>query len=360
MDGLAHFHKAQLVPPGLDVRQAVRDQIAQLPAVQGVEITGVHPAVGLHHQLPAADAAHAAGFRPAPLKEEQEVVEIAVILPLAPLGILVPAVEQVLEVLAEPLRRQGPGMAAPLLAQGVQTGDVLLPGKAVPPVKAVDAPDVPGRGGRHHRQDVEIHLVVLQQLDGVHHRAVGALSLGVQAVLVVEGLVPVQGDSHQEMVLGEEGRPLLGHGVTVGLDGVFHRDVAAVELLFQLHHLAEKGEPRHGGLSPLKGDGAAGRRAAQDLLQHGFQGFFGHDAVGGCLAVGGFVGVKAVPAAHIAKRAGRFDHDHGNSGHKGLPSPIRTVSVSYSSGKMSTRIPQDRKNVHLRKIRRPGVRASAP
>ena len=80
-----------------------------------------------------------------------------------------------------------------------------------------------------------------------------------------------------------------------------------VEPPLQLHRLAEKIQPRQGGLAPLKGNGAAVAGGSQGLFQHRSQGVLCHQAVRGLLPLLHNVMVKAVAAVQVAQPRGRLD-----------------------------------------------------
>ena len=71
--------------------------------------------------------------------------------------------------------------------------------------------------------------------------------------MVMEGLVAIQGDAHQEPVLPQKCRPVLVQNHPVGLYGIVDRQSPDIEGRHLFHHSAEKIQTGQGGLAPLEG-----------------------------------------------------------------------------------------------------------
>ncbi len=156
----------------------------------------------------------------------------------------------------------------------------------------------------------------------MQHPVVAAAALGVRAVGVVQVLRAVQRDADQEAVLGKKLAPFPVDQQAVRLDGKRDGAVMDIFLLAERDRPPEKRQPGQGGLPALKGDGAAVGGLGQDLFQHRAEGVDAHQPIAGDLPLAGLIGVKAVPAAHVAQAAGRFEH-HGHTAHAGSPfSPL--------------------------------------
>ena len=113
--------------------------------------------------------------------------------------------------------------------------------------------------------------------------------------------VTVERDPHQEPMLVEELRPGIVHEVAVGLDGVM--DLLLVAFAFnKICEALEELQACKRRLAALKSEGHArigahGKRAVDERIHD----VFTHDAVRRHGPVLSHIGVKAVPATHVAR-----------------------------------------------------------
>ena len=160
--------------------------------------------------------------------------------------------------------------------------------------------------GVDRAQDVELGPGLLQQASRSHDLGVRALAALVHALGVVDVLGPVHGEPEQEVVLGEEGRPLLVELGAVGLQRVLDDLAGLAVLLHQPHRLAVEVEAHERGLTALPGDGhALGAVALDELADVLLLRLIGHAEL--AARVERFLGEEeAVGAVEVADRAGRL------------------------------------------------------
>ena len=116
---------------------------------------------------------------------------------------------------------------------------------------AVDPRPVRLIRGVDRAQDVRLHPRAGELLPAAHHHRVGAAPATIEAVGVVQGSGPVNRHAHQETVVREKARPLLGHQRPVGLQGVTHPLGGATVALAQFDEAFEKAETSQGGFPTL-------------------------------------------------------------------------------------------------------------
>ena len=93
-------------------------------------------------------------------------------------------------------------------------------------------------GGVDRAQDVEVDPVAAQVPPAVHHQVEGALAAAVDAIGVVELARTVDAQADQEVVLLEEGAPLVVEQDAVGLERVLHHLARTAVLLDELDRRA--------------------------------------------------------------------------------------------------------------------------
>ena len=261
---------------------------------------------------------HRAALRRLPRKHHQQIFKVAVVGGLPGLKILIPGVKGGLEKLGVPLRREGIGLAAGGFVQRVETFDELLIAEPVFSEKVGDLLPAAGRKPGGHRENVELHAVLLQEFGGRHHPVKGALPGGVQPVAVVNLPWAIQRKADQNAVLRQPAAPGFVQQGAVGLNRVAELHPAGVGLfggiagksLVEFH-------PHQGGFTALKGQRAYAFALPQAEINEAVHGGVAHKTKGGKLALLGFIGVKAIGAAQVAAAGGRFDEQgkrrHGQS-----------------------------------------------
>ena len=221
----------------------------------------------------------------------------------------IPCVEKAAEKAGVQLGRQRVFHAAPFRPQRVEAGDELqiLPAQLLQGV--IDFDRAFGAQAGDDTENVGVHPLFLQQSEIFGHPIPSGLSGGVRAQLLVDGLGAVHADAHEKAMGGEEVRPLLIEGETVGLDGVVHLHPLGVALRGLGHKMAEIIQPGQGRFAALKGKGDHPPlvQRGKGILDQPIGGSFGHPAGVGLGTIGCFVLVKAIPAAHIAQAGGGLD-----------------------------------------------------
>ena len=262
-------------------------------------------------------------------KHTQKVLKIPYIYETSGLDVLIPQVKEGFQKLAEDLGRKGVVRAAPGLTQWVQTGDVLLIQHPFPPEETVYLGDVLRHLPGHHRQQVEVNLMALEQPGGPQCAAEGTAALRVPAQRVVQGLAAVQGQADKEAVLLKESRPAAVQHKPIGLKGVVYAHIVHVIFLLVLYSQPEELQPPQGGLAALEPKSTLAAGVVQGLSYQCFQGVLGHHAIGGHGAVHSLVVVEAVGAAHIATARGGL-YKYGEWGHGYAPFFLEKFSIYYS------------------------------
>ena len=134
--------------------------------------------------------------------------------------------------------------------------------------------------GVDRAQDVRLYVRAGECLPAAHNHRVRAAPAAVESVGVVQGSGPVDGHTHEEVVVCEKASPLVGYQRAVRLQGVTHALGGATVALTQLHEALEKTEASQGRLPalPQHRDLAVGTRlekglhvALQGLLRHGLR-----------------------------------------------------------------------------------------
>ena len=115
-------------------------------------------------------------------------------------------------------------------------------------------------------QDIERDVMLLQQLDALHHPLEGRGAAFVYAIMVVQFLRAIQTDTDQELMFPKEPAPFLIECDGVGLQRI--QDAHAGPAVFRLqgHRLAEKIQSHQGGFTPLPGKTDFGMRLGADVL----------------------------------------------------------------------------------------------
>ena len=185
-----------------------------------------------------------------------------------------------------PVEDPGAGVGAPAGLRGGQLlgldplddrDELQVGGAQLVAEVAVDLGAVVLVGGVDGAQDVAAHAGVHQVPPAAQHHGVGAAAAPVEPVGVVHGGRAVHGDSHEHVVVGQEGGPLLIDEGGVGLQGVDHLLGGAPVGLAQLDEPAEEGQaaqgrltalPEHGDLSVTAGGQVLGDVGLQGLLAH--------------------------------------------------------------------------------------------
>ena len=180
-------------------------------------------------------------------------------------------------------------------------------------------------GGVDRAQDVCLHARALEGLPAAHNHRVGAAPTAVDPVGIVQGSGPVDGHAHEEAVIGEEARPLVGDQRAIGLQGVAHALGGATVALAQLDKALKKVQATQGWLPalPQHRDLAVGARL-QERLDVALQGLFRHGLSGS--VVQQLLGQeKAILTVQVAGGPRRFGDDgEGDRARHGLPPrPVR-------------------------------------
>ena len=270
-----------------------------LPGLDEV-VAGVEVAVVLQRRAVAAGGGVDAQEVTAEMGLEGDVEELHVDPPHVAPDPLLEDVDQELPVLraahgtsgdeAAGLRVQGAlpaaGPVAPSLVGGVEgllggaldDGDELDPlGPELVAEEAVDLPAALLVRGVDRAEDVEGHVVGAQVAPALHDPVEGALAAPVEPVGVVQLARPVHAQAHQEVVLLEEGAPVVVEQDPVGLEGLLHDLSRPAVLLDQLDGAGEEGEPHERRLAPLPGHRHLGCPVGlEQLADVGLEGGLGH------------------------------------------------------------------------------------
>ncbi len=190
----------------------------------------------------------------------------------------------------------------------LRAGDELRVVQVVLDKELEDAARVGQVGLADDDQHVELHVVALQQVDGPH----GALVDGLAAHRAAHGVDvrrAVHADADQEVLLGQELRPVLVEQHAVGLQAVAPAVAGAGLLALDLDGAAEEVEAHQGRLAALPADLDLARLQGAVLLADGGE-YFGGDARAGLVGVEVVDrAVVAVVASHVAVMACGLDQD---------------------------------------------------
>ena len=131
-------------------------------------------------------------------------------------------------------------------------GDELHPlGLQLVAEELVDAAPMMLVGGVDGAEDVEVHAVLPQLLPALHDEVEGALATAGDAVRIVDVARTIHAQSDKEVVLLEEGAPLVVEGDAIGLEGVLDALAGPAVLLDQRDGPAEEVHAHEGGFPAL-------------------------------------------------------------------------------------------------------------
>ena len=166
---------------------------------------------------------------------------------------------------------------------------------------------------------VPLDAVLAQQLDGTNDALPGGLAAGGEAVVVVEGLRPVDGEAYEEMVFGKKLAPLVVKQRAVGLQTVGYLPPLSITSL-QRDSLAVEGERSQRGFSTVPGEEHLGRGLRLDVFfGESFEELFGHEAplfplMGGRMTEVGRWQIIAILASKVAFCPHGLEHHVERSG----------------------------------------------
>ena len=131
--------------------------------------------------------------------------------------------------------------------------------------------------GVDRAQDVRLHARAGERLPAAHNHRVGAAPAAIEPVGVVQGSGPVDGHTHEEVVVRKKARPLVGHKRAVRLQGMTHALGRATVALAQQDETLKKVQAAQGRLPalPQHRDLAVGARL-QERLDVTLQSLLGH------------------------------------------------------------------------------------
>ena len=139
-------------------------------------------------------------------------------------------------------------------------------GVQVIPEEAVDLEGVVAVHRVHRAEDVELHLVLLEQPDRGDHLVENRAAPPVSPIGVVQLAGSIQAQPDQKLLVVQELAPLVVQKDAVGLEGVLHRHAGRRVLLLQLHGPAEEVDTHERRLAALPGDGHLGNLVRLDGL----------------------------------------------------------------------------------------------
>ena len=146
--------------------------------------------------------------------------------------------------------------------------------------EAIDRAAVFLVGGVDRAQDVEFDAVLSQVPPALHHPVEGALPAAVDPVGVVDLARAVDAQADQEVVLLEEGAPVVVEQDAVGLEGVLHGLAGPAVLLDELDGAPEELELHQRRLAALPRHGDLGRAVRlEQLADVGLERGLGHPAL---------------------------------------------------------------------------------
>ena len=180
----------------------------------------------------------------------------------------------------------------------------------------------------HHGHGIPVHAVAREQLDAVHHLPPRSASRARESVAIVHLFCPVDGDTHQKTVFGQETTPIVGEQGAIRLQCVLNV-LARRVLLLQCQRLFVESARAHQrfpavpseehAVSGLNGDVIV-NVALECLVAHFLFGRFGVEFL--------LFEVITISTVQIAGRTGGFGHDvYGVHGAKGV-APQRTEEGS--------------------------------
>ncbi len=194
-----------------------------------------------------------------------------------------------------------------LLIDALHNGDELHEVRAdLVAQEAVHLQGVIGIGGVDSGQDVELHLVLLQESCGTQHLVECRSASFIHAIGIVHGLRAIQTQPNQEVVLAEKLAPVVIQEDAIGLHRMPDCDAWTRVVCDVVHRALEKVQSHQGGFTALPGDSDFGDTLRFDhLADVGFERLVAHAkaAVGVELLLGE---EKAVGAIQVAGCAGWF------------------------------------------------------
>ena len=160
----------------------------------------------------------------------------------------------------------------------------------------------------NHAEDVELHAVLRQVADSLHHPLESGAALAVGAEAVVDFGRAVQAHAHQEAVFGQEAGPVAVKQQGVGLQRVGHRLAPPARLHLAVHRLAIEVQPGQGGFAALPGEDAGREAVAQVVRAHPLQDCLRHHFQAAVVAQGLVrAEVEAVAAVEVTEAPDRLD-----------------------------------------------------
>ena len=241
-----------------------------------------------------------------------------------------------------------------LLGGALDDGDELDPlGRELVAEEAIDLPAALLVGGVDRAEDVEGNVMGAQVAPALHHPVERALAAPVEPVGVVQLARPVHAQAHQEIVLLEEGAPVVVEQDPVGLEGLLNHLPRPAVLLDQLDGAGEEGEPHQRRLAPLPGHRHLGSPVRlQELADVGLEGGLGHpllvigvqrilgeeEAVGAVDVAGGTARLGEQVERRRRERRRDLDRCGGLDGHaRGLEGTARQPDRSPAAAPLLSR-----------------------
>jgi len=158
-------------------------------------------------------------------------------------------------------------------------------------------------------EDVELHLVFLEQPCSTLDPVKGSVATLIFPVEVVQLLRTVHAEADQEFILVEKLTPLLVEENTVGLEGVFDLSAGLLIFFLKLHGAPEEFEPHESRLAPLPGDGDRGDLMGFEKLPDiGLMYFIRHPEIASRIETF-LLQEETVVAIKITGRTRRLRHD---------------------------------------------------
>src|SRR5579872_46606 len=217
-------------------RPGIEHHVAEFPGALDEEIAGVNVAVVLHYDITVAGFVHRAGAGFLACDGFRDVVEkpdsnFAAVGP--------PHVEQFAQKAAVLLRRDRVGQGITL---GVELGewnelDVVDAELAEESVQLLRLPDI---GLAQNAENVELHLVCLQQFDLLYDALPGSSAFLIESEAVVHVFGAVERHPQQPLVGTKKIAPALVEQNRVGLKGIADSLSVSSILLLQRHQVLEK------------------------------------------------------------------------------------------------------------------------
>ena len=172
--------------------------------------------------------------------------------------------------------------------------------------EAIDRAPVVLVGGVDRAEDVEFDPVAAESPPAAHHQVKGALAAAIDPIGVVEFARTVDAQADQEVVLLEEGAPLIVEQDAVGLEGVLHALARPAILLDEFDRAPEELELHQRRLATLPCHGHLRRTMRlQQLADVGFERGLRHPVL--LVRIERFLGEEeAVGAIDVAGRPARL------------------------------------------------------